>query len=179
MGRKRRGADDPSEIATASRHPDPLRRVRFERRRRQRRGRCYRTYVRCRSLVHTELHAHSAFSFLDGASAPEELAEQAATLGYGQIALTDHDGLCGSLAFATACRDAGIRAITGAELTFAAPWEGAHLTLLCETAQGYANLCRLITLAHAHTRDAPRPSGGPAGARTRSTCAPTPRGSSA
>ncbi len=103
--------------------------------------------------VHTELHAHSAFSFLDGASAPEELAEQAAALGYGQIALTDHDGLCGSLAFAHACRDAGIRAITGAELTMGGTWAGAHVTLLCETATGYANLCRLITIAHAQTRD--------------------------
>jgi error-prone DNA polymerase len=100
---------------------------------------------------YVELHAHSAFSFLDGASAPEELAEQAAALGHPALALTDHDGLCGSLAFAHAARAAGVRPVTGAELTLD---DGSHLTLLAATAAGYANLCRLITLAHAHTRDA-------------------------
>jgi len=100
---------------------------------------------------YVELHAHSAFSFLDGASAPEELAEQAAALGHPALALTDHDGLCGSLAFAHAARAAGVRPVTGAELTLD---DGSHLTLLVATAVGYANLCRLITLAHAHTRDA-------------------------
>ena len=99
-----------------------------------------------------ELHAHSAFSFLDGASAPEELAEQAAAYGYPAIALTDHDGLSGSLAFAHAAKEAGVRPITGAELTLT---DGSHLTLLAETGVGYANLCRLITLAHAATRPPP------------------------
>jgi error-prone DNA polymerase len=104
------------------------------------------------SQPYVELHTHSAFSFLDGASSPEELAEHAAAMGYEAIALTDHDGLCGSLAFAHACKEAGIRAITGAELTLTG---GAHITLYAQTAIGYANLCRLITLAHAHTRDGP------------------------
>jgi error-prone DNA polymerase len=99
-----------------------------------------------------ELHAHSAFSFLDGASAPEELAEQAAAYGYPAIALTDHDGLSGSLAFARAAKEAGVRPITGAELTLV---DGSHLTLLVETGAGYANLCRLITIAHAATRPPP------------------------
>ena len=99
-----------------------------------------------------ELHAHSAFSFLDGASSPEELAEQAAAMGYPAIALTDHDSLSGSLAFAHACRSAGIRAITGSEVTLR---DGSHLTLLARTATGYANLCRLITLAHRDTRPPP------------------------
>ncbi|HJZ61774.1 MAG TPA: error-prone DNA polymerase [Miltoncostaeaceae bacterium] len=103
------------------------------------------------TVPYIELHAHSAFSFLDGASAPEELAEQAAALGHPALALTDHDGLCGSLAFAHAASAAGVRPITGAELTLA---DGSHLTLLAASAAGYANLCRLITLAHAHTRDA-------------------------
>ena len=98
---------------------------------------------------YVELHAHSAFSFLDGASAPEEMAARAAELGHEALALTDHDGLCGSLAFAHAARAAGVRPITGAEVTLAG---GEHLTLLVETAAGYANLCRLITLAHAETR---------------------------
>src|SRR5690242_1033515 len=103
-------------------------------------------------MIYPELHAHSCFSFLDGASQPEELAERAAALGYETVALTDHDGLCGSLVFARAAREAGIRAITGAEITLAG---GAHLTLLAETAAGYRNLCRLITAAHADDRRAP------------------------
>ena len=102
---------------------------------------------------YVELHAHSAFSFLDGASSPEEMAAHAAELGHRAMALTDHDGLSGSLAFAHAARAAGVRPITGAELTLE---DGAHLTLLAESGRGYANLCRLITLAHAGTRPPPR-----------------------
>lgn len=98
---------------------------------------------------YVELHAHSGFSFLDGASAPDELVARAAELGHPALALTDHDGLCGSLEFAHAARAAGVRPITGAELTLA---DGSHLTLLARTAEGYANLCRLITIAHAGTR---------------------------
>jgi error-prone DNA polymerase len=104
------------------------------------------------SPPYIELHSHSAFSFLDGASAPEELAEQAAAFEYPAMALTDHDGLSGSLAFAHAAKEAGVRPITGAELTLTC---GSHLTLLVETDVGYANLCRLITLAHADTRSLP------------------------
>ncbi len=104
------------------------------------------------SPPYVELHAHSAFSFLDGASAPEEMAEAAARLGHSALALTDHDGLCGSLAFAHAARAAGVRPITGAEITLD---DGSHLTLLAATAAGYANLCRLITIAHAGTRPPP------------------------
>ena len=101
-------------------------------------------------MVYTELHAHSAYSFLDGASQPEELAARAAELGYEALALTDHDGVYGSLEFAHAAKHFGVRPITGAEVTLAG---GAHVTLLVETAAGYANLCRLLTAAHAHTRD--------------------------
>jgi error-prone DNA polymerase len=104
-------------------------------------------------VVYTELHAHSAYSFLDGASQPEELAARAAELGYEALALTDHDGVYGSLEFAHAAKHFGIRPITGAEVTLAG---GAHVTLLVETAAGYANLCRLLTAAHAHTRDSTR-----------------------
>jgi error-prone DNA polymerase len=101
-------------------------------------------------VAYTELHAHSAYSFLDGASQPEELAARAAELGYEALALTDHDGVYGSLEFAHAAKDLGVRAITGAEVTLAG---GAHVTLLVENSTGYANLCRLLTAAHAHTRD--------------------------
>jgi error-prone DNA polymerase len=98
---------------------------------------------------YVELHAHSAYSFLDGASLPEELAVRAAELGYPALALTDHDGLYGSLEFAYAARAVGLRAITGAEATLA---DGSHVTLLVETTRGYANLCRLLTAAHARER---------------------------
>jgi error-prone DNA polymerase len=99
--------------------------------------------------AYIELHAHSAYSFLDGASLPEELAVRAAELGYPALALTDHDGVYGSLEFAYAARAVGVRAITGAEATLA---DGSHLTLLVETPRGYANLCRLLTAAHARER---------------------------
>jgi error-prone DNA polymerase len=99
-----------------------------------------------------ELHAHSAFSFLDGASTPTELAAASAELGYPAFALTDHDGVWGSMEFAHACKELGIRAITGAELTVEVGGH-VHLTLLVEDAEGYRNLCRLLTEAHSHTRD--------------------------
>src|SRR4029453_7195459 len=70
-------------------------------------------------------------------------------LGYGAIALTDHDGVYGSLEFAQAAKAFGVRPITGAEVTLA---DGSHVTLLVESAAGYANLCRLLTSAHAGTR---------------------------
>jgi error-prone DNA polymerase len=100
-------------------------------------------------LGYVELHAHSAYSFLDGASLPEELAIRAAELGYAALALTDHDGVYGSLEFAQAAKAFGVRPITGAEVTLA---DGSHVTLLVESALGYANLCRLLTSAHADTR---------------------------
>ena len=107
------------------------------------------------SPPYVELHAHSAFSFLDGASLPAELAEAAAALGHGALALTDHDTLSGALEFATAAAAAGVRPITGAELTIGDSPLGplGHVTLLALDARGYSNLCRLITIGHAHTRD--------------------------
>jgi error-prone DNA polymerase len=98
---------------------------------------------------YVELHCHSAYSFLDGASQPEELAARAAELGYEALALTDHDGLYGSLEFAHAAKFLGVRPITGAEVTLDS---GTHVTLLVESRRGYANLCRLLTAAHAGTR---------------------------
>jgi error-prone DNA polymerase len=100
-------------------------------------------------VAYVELHCHSAYSFLDGASQPEELAARAAELGYEALALTDHDGIYGSLELAHAAKAFGVRPITGAEVTVEG---GAHVTLLVETAEGYANLCRLLTEAHAETR---------------------------
>jgi len=115
--------------------------------------------LRGTSLPYVELHAHSSYSFLDGASLPEELAVQAAELGYPALALTDHDGVYGSLEFAHAAKHFGVRPITGAEVTLA---DRSHVTLLVETPKGYANLCRLITAAHAHTRPPGKESQPPA-----------------
>jgi error-prone DNA polymerase len=100
-------------------------------------------------VAYVELHCHSAYSFLDGASQPEELAARAAELGYEALALTDHDGVYGSLEFAHAAKAFGVRPITGTELTLDG---GTHVTLLVQNRRGYANLCRLLTAAHAGTR---------------------------
>src|SRR5947207_1591690 len=75
--------------------------------------------LRHTAASYVELHCHSAYSFLDGASLPEELAVRAAELGYEALALTDHDGVYGSLEFAYAAKHFGVRPITGAELTLA------------------------------------------------------------
>ena len=104
---------------------------------------------------YVELHCHSGFSFLDGASHPEELVFRARELGYPALALTDHNGLYGSMEFAHAAKRANLQPITGAEVTlrecfpgFEEPEHGHHVTLLAETPQGYANLCRLLTETH-------------------------------
>jgi len=94
---------------------------------------------------YVELHLHTAYSFLDGASLPEEIIARASELGYRALAITDHDGLHGAMEFAQLAHGADIQPITGAELTLA---DGSHLTLLAESVTGYGNLCRLITAAH-------------------------------
>ncbi len=98
---------------------------------------------------YAELHAHSSHSLLDGVPAPEELVARAVDLGIPTLALTDHDALYGAVRFAQAAHDAGVKPILGAEMTLcgSAYEDSSHLTLLVETGQGYANLCRLITLA--------------------------------
>jgi error-prone DNA polymerase len=107
------------------------------------------------TIPYVELHCHSGFSFLDGASHPEELVLRAVELGYPALALTDHNGLYGSMEFARAAREDGLQPITGAEVTLREcfpgieePQEGHHVTLLAENSAGYANLCRLLTEAH-------------------------------
>ena len=107
------------------------------------------------TIPYVELHCHSGFSFLDGASHPEELALRAVELGYPALALTDHNGLYGSMEFAHAARRANLQPITGAEVTLREcfpgveePPDGHHVTLLAETPTGYANLCRLLTETH-------------------------------
>src|SRR5579875_1494588 len=117
----------------------------------------------CSLMRYAELHCHSAFSFLDGASLPDGLVATALSLGYEALALTDHNSVSGSMEFAVAARGLGLRAIHGAEIDLAAdgPHGRHHLTLLVADARGWSNLCRIITAGHAHTRDG-RP-GAPVG----------------
>jgi error-prone DNA polymerase len=91
---------------------------------------------------YVELHCHSYYSLLDGASSPEALVEQAVALGCPALALTDHDGLYGAVRFWQAARERGIKPIIGAEITL---HDGGHLTLLTEDRRGYASLCRLLS----------------------------------
>jgi error-prone DNA polymerase len=106
--------------------------------------------------VYIELHSASAFSFLQGASLPEALVERAAALGYPAIALLDADGVYGAPRFHKAAKQAGLRAIIGAELTIQQESgignrESAftpvlwRLPVLVSSADGYQNLCRLVT----------------------------------
>src|SRR5215472_10484870 len=107
--------------------------------------------------MYTELHCHSAFSFLDGASLPDELVPAALKLGHRAVALTDHNTVSGSMEFAVSAQALGLRPIHGAELDLD---DGRHLTLLVSTARGWSSLCRILTRAHTHTREG-RPSAPP------------------
>jgi error-prone DNA polymerase len=110
-------------------------------------------------VPYAELHCHSNFSFLDGASHPEELVESAALLGLDAIAITDHDGMYGVVRFAEAARELAVRTVFGTELSLGlsqpqngiADPEGDHLLLLATGVDGYGRLCHAITdgqLAH-------------------------------
>jgi error-prone DNA polymerase len=107
-------------------------------------------------VPYAELHCHSNFSFLDGASHPEELVARAAHLGLDAIALTDHDGMYGVVRFAEAARELGVHTAYGAELSFGltGPQNGVpdpagdHLVLLARSQTGYHKLCRAITTGH-------------------------------
>src|ERR1700723_875228 len=93
-------------------------------------------------FMYTELHARSAFSFLEGASIPEELAERCAEGGMGAMALLDRDGVYGAPRFYLAAKKISVRAHIGAEVTSAA---GGRFPLLVASRAGYQNLCQLIT----------------------------------
>jgi len=103
---------------------------------------------------YAELHCHSAFSFLDGASNPEELAYRAKELGLAALALTDHDDLGGVPRFAHAARELSLEAIVGAELTLE---DESHIIVLVRDLTGYRNLCALVTMARSEAdRGIPR-----------------------
>ena len=91
---------------------------------------------------YVELHCHSYYSLLDGASSPEALVDRGVVLGYPALALTDHNGLYGVVRFWREAQEQGLKPIIGAEITLV---DGERLTLLAETQGGYARLCRLIS----------------------------------
>jgi len=111
------------------------------------------------TVPYAELHVHSNFSFLDGASHPEELVEEAARLGLEAIALTDHDGVYGVVRFAEAAQELGVPTVYGAELSLGltAPQngvpdpEGDHLLVLARDPDGYRAISRAITEGQMHT----------------------------
>ncbi len=116
--------------------------------------------------AYAELHCHSNFSFLDGASSPEELVEEAARLGLEALALTDHDGFYGVVRFAEAARELGLPTVFGSEVTLVD--DGAdpqrepvasprHVVILARDPDGYALLSRAISAAQmAGEKGAPR-----------------------
>jgi error-prone DNA polymerase len=106
--------------------------------------------------TYAELHVHSGFSFLDGASDPEELVAEAVRLGLSGLALTDHHGLYGAVRFAEAARSLGLPTIFGAELTLSASDDrhgipdpsGTHLIVLARSVKGYRALSTMLGEAH-------------------------------
>ncbi|MDT5348673.1 MAG: error-prone polymerase [Mycobacterium sp.] len=107
------------------------------------------------SVAYAELHAHSAYSFLDGASTPEELVEEAARLDLRALALTDHDGLYGAVRFAEAAAELDVRTVFGAELSLGAGARteqpdppGPHLLVLARGPEGYRRLSRQLAAGH-------------------------------
>ena len=93
-------------------------------------------------MPYVELHSRSAFSFLEGASAPEDLVDACVRFGMPSMALIDTDNLSGAPRFYMAAKKAGVKASIGAEITAA---EGGRYVLLAENRTGYQNLCRLIS----------------------------------
>jgi error-prone DNA polymerase len=117
------------------------------------------------TVDYAELHCHSNFSFLDGASHPEELAEEAARLGLSALALTDHDGFYGVVRFSEAARAHNLPTVVGAELSLGLPGPqngepdpyGHHLLALARGPAGYARLARVISEAHLRGGEKGRP----------------------
>lgn len=114
---------------------------------------------------YAELHAHSSFSFLDGASSPAELVEEAVRLGLEALAITDHDGFYGLARFAEAAEPTSLHTVFGAELSLGltspqtgeADPEGDHLLVLARGREGYHRLSEAITRAQLRGRQKGRP----------------------
>ncbi|MFC7532692.1 error-prone DNA polymerase [Actinoplanes sp. GCM10030250] len=125
--------------------------------------------VRAESTTpYAELHCHTNFSFLDGASHPEELAEEAARLGLTGLAVTDHDGFYGVVRFSQAARELGLPTVFGAELSLGLSKpqngepdpEGVHLLALAHGHEGYSRLARVISQAHLRGGEKGKPEYG-------------------
>lgn len=102
-------------------------------------------------VPYAELHAHSAFSFLDGASLPEEMAQEAARLDLKALAITDHNGFYGVVRFAEAAKELGLPTVFGAELSLGGQGnteESVHLLVLARGQEGYRRLSRQMAAAH-------------------------------
>ena len=105
---------------------------------------------------YVELRCRSAFSFLEGASTPEDLAEIASQLGHEALALSDRDGVYGAPRFWKAARTSGLRPLVGAEVTISTErtrTSPGRLLLLVESRTGYRNLCKLITRGRARASE--------------------------
>ncbi len=108
------------------------------------------------TIAYAELHCHSNFSFLDGASSPEDLATEAARLGLDALALTDHDGFYGAVVFAGAAKAIGLPTVYGVEVSLGLPSgqtgvpdpAGQHLLLLARGQEGYHRLAGMLSTAH-------------------------------
>ncbi|MGA7148816.1 MAG: PHP domain-containing protein, partial [Microbacterium sp.] len=117
------------------------------------------------AIPYAELHAHSSFSFLDGASSPEELAEEAERLGLHALAITDHDGFYGIVRFAEAAESLQLKTVFGAELSLELPKPqngepdpaGAHLLVLARGEEGYHRLAAALTHAQLAGAEKGRP----------------------
>ncbi|MCK6406786.1 MAG: error-prone DNA polymerase [Rhodocyclaceae bacterium] len=94
--------------------------------------------------AYAELHCLSCFSFLRGASHPDELVARAQALGYAALAITDECSLAGSVRAHVAAKEAGLKLLVGSEFTLV---DGTKLVLLAQNRAGYGNLSALITLA--------------------------------
>ncbi len=101
-----------------------------------------------RSAEYVELRGHSWYSFGAGASSTADLVNRAAGLEYPALGLTDVSNLCGALEFSLQCLEVGVQPILGADLTTRDPEGDGALSFIAETGEGYANLCRLVSLAH-------------------------------
>src|SRR4051795_3625263 len=114
---------------------------------------------------YAELHCHSHFSFLDGASSPAELVEEAVRLGLHALAITDHDGFYGAPMLAEAAAAYDLSTVFGAELSLglSAPQngvpdpEGSHLLVLARGVEGYHRLAAAMTDAHLRGDEKGRP----------------------
>ena len=116
-------------------------------------------------VPYAELHCHSSYSFLDGASGPDHLVTEAVRLGLSALAVTDHDGFAGAPLFAEVAAEHGLSTVHGAELSLGltrpqngvADPEGSHLLVLARGVEGYHRLAAAMTDAHLRGDEKGRP----------------------